>query len=393
MSNPSCSFEISPLRPRFNVSFSHASATRSRGASLWVVLRDEQGGFGVGEGCPRSYVTGETLETALAWAREMAPQVARNDLASFRQWRREAAPQITRNPAAWCALELAHLDWFARRQGVTLETLLGVPDVVGSHQFTAVVGGGSAGSLRRNTRAYLMGGFRSFKIKLTGDLTRDQQRMAALRDLCAPLGIEPPRLDANNLWPDPDTALRYLDALPWRPAAIEEPLREGGPKALSRIARTYPVVLDEALCSYTDLERHLSHPGEWIPNLRVSKLGGVLESIALAQACEAASVPFIVGGHVGETSLMTRAALTVARSAKGCLAQEGGFGVILLRWEPVTPAVMFGHGGRLEVGGPASAGWGMVPRSYGWARASSWVTTIRGLWRILVTRRPWRVAL
>ncbi len=90
---------------------------------------------------------------------------------------------------------------------------------------------------------------------------------------------------------------------------------------------------------------------------------------------------------------MTRAALTVARSAKGCLAQEGGFGVILLTWEPVTPAVMFGHGGRLEVTGHAAPGFGMAPRTFQRARWWSWMTTIRGLWRALVTRRPWRVRL
>jgi len=239
----------------------------------------------------------------------------------------------------------------------------------------------------------LAGGFRSFKIKLTGDLALDQARMATLQRLCIPRGIGPPRLDANNLWPDPDIALRYLDALPWRPAAIEEPLRSSNPKALSQIARRYPVVLDESLCTLADLERHLSHGGDWIPNLRVSKLGGLLASIEVARACEAASVPFIVGGHVGETSLMTRAALTVARSAKGCIAQEGGFGLLLLTWEPVTPAVMFGHGGRLEVARHGADGFGMVPRTDRRARGWGWLTTIRGLWRILVTRRPWRVHL
>jgi L-alanine-DL-glutamate epimerase-like enolase superfamily enzyme len=154
-----------------------------------------------------------------------------------------------------------------------------------------------------------------------------------------------------------------------------------------------PVVLDESLRSFADLERHLACAGTWIPNLRVSKLGGLLESIALAQACEAASVPFIVGGHVGETSLMTRAALTVARSAKGCLAQEGGFGTLLLFWEPPTPAVMFGHGGRLEVRRHAGPGFGLVPRTFRRARWWSWCTAVRALWRLLVTRRPWVVDL
>jgi hypothetical protein len=57
----------------------------------------------------------------------------------------------------------------------------------------------------------------------------------------------------------------------------------------------------------------------------------------------------IIGAQVGETSLLTRAALTLATAAGDLLAgQEGAFGTHLLSRELCEPVLMFGAGGRLD---------------------------------------------
>ena len=54
--------------------------------------------------------------------------------------------------------------------------------------------------------------------------------------------------------------------------------------------------------------------------------------------------------HVSETSLLTRAALTVAQAAGPALvAQEGAFGTRLLERDLCDPPLMFGTGGVLDV--------------------------------------------
>jgi hypothetical protein len=61
-------------------------------------------------------------------------------------------------------------------------------------------------------------------------------------------------------------------------------------------------------------------------------------------------VRVIVGAQVGETSLLTRAALTVAHAAADVLvAQEGAFGTFLLERDVCDPPLMFGAGGVLDV--------------------------------------------
>ena len=71
----------------------------------------------------------------------------------------------------------------------------------------------------------------------------------------------------------------------------------------------------------------------------------------------------IVGAHVGETSLLTRAALSVANAYRDILvAQEGAFGTHLLEHDVVDPPLMFGAGGVLDAAQlPTGPGFGLKP--------------------------------
>jgi hypothetical protein len=81
-------------------------------------------------------------------------------------------------------------------------------------------------------------------------------------------------------------------------------------------------------------------------------MGGLLRSLEAVDALRAAGIGIIVGAQVGETSLLTRAGLTVAQHAGTSLvAQEGAFGTQLLEYDIVEPVLMFGGGGMLDVTG------------------------------------------
>ncbi len=72
----------------------------------------------------------------------------------------------------------------------------------------------------------------------------------------------------------------------------------------------------------------------------------------------------IVGAHVGETGILTRAALTLAQGAGDALiAQEGAFGTHLLSRDLCEPPLMFGDGDVLTVEDaldPAALGFGLI---------------------------------
>lgn len=82
---------------------------------------------------------------------------------------------------------------------------------------------------------------------------------------------------------------------------------------------------------------------DYSSNLRANR------SLGMADACRGLGIPIIVGAQVGETSLLTRAALTIAGSARDMLvAQEGAYGIYLLEHDICEPCLMFGSHGRLD---------------------------------------------
>lgn len=60
-------------------------------------------------------------------------------------------------------------------------------------------------------------------------------------------------------------------------------------------------------------------------------------------------IPLIIGAQVGESSILTRAALTIANAFRdNLLAQEGAFGTQLLQYDIVEPSLMFEKAGKLN---------------------------------------------
>jgi L-alanine-DL-glutamate epimerase-like enolase superfamily enzyme len=348
----------SPLRIPLRTSFRHASAERASAESVWVEARRGLHS-GAGEGCPRDYVTGEEVPGALDWIERVRPEVEERvgDVSDLRSFVAAAREDIDRHPAAWCAIELALLDLFGREGAQTVEDLLGLPRLVGRFRYTAVVGAENGERLDGVLGRYLGLGFRDFKIKISGEPGPDRRRLDRLREVNArsdrPIPELRVRLDANNAWAaTPGRALDFLRALDGDLLGVEEPLAPRDRGALLDLATGAGVriILDESLARMSDVALFTAAPGPWIGNLRVSKMGGLLRTLEVLSALREAGVPVIVGAHVGETSVLTRAALTVAHAAgDGLLAQEGAFGEILILRDPVEPSIRFGPAGVLEI--------------------------------------------
>ena len=357
------SISARPLDIAFKTSFKHASASREATQSLWVTARSTDGTTGHGEGCPREYVTGETLEGALAFVvgHERAWINAIADADSLARWVADNTAEIDAHPAAWAAVELALLDLLGKRAEKSVESLLGLPPIAGQFRYTAVIGDGSAHRFGAELDRYLRAGFKDFKIKLSGDAQRDRDKVAALQAAGVPPAAV--RADANNLWRDAQVAIEFLSALDFAFMGIEEPLRAGDLAGLARIgaALSTALILDESLLRVGQLDTLPEAPARWIVNLRISKMGGLLRSLALAERLRHVGLSLIVGAHVGETSLLTRAALSVANAFRDILvAQEGAFGTHLLEQDVVDPPLMFGAGGLLDGDAVSrSPGWGL----------------------------------
>ena len=190
--------------------------------------------------------------------------------------------------------------------------------------------------------------FKDYKIKLSGDLEKDKEKLCYLVKAKPDARI---RLDANNLWQQASDAIAYLNCLETELFAIEEPLAANDYNGLREVANAtkFRVVLDESFLREEQFSSINDDPSVWIINLRVSKMGGLLRSLKIALMARSCGVDIIVGAQVGETSLLTRSALTVANANRDILiAQEGAYGTILLEKDVCQPPLMFGKGGRIS---------------------------------------------
>lgn len=353
--------DIGSFPTPFRFVFKHTSAARAATANVVVRVTGADGTVGYGEGCPREYVTGETVESATRFLRAIAPELAVDvtTVDELRHWVDENRAEIDRHPAAFCAIELALLDFLARRANRSVEALLGLPELTGGFRYSAVLGDSHPVTFAAQLIRYRVGGVRDYKLKLSGDLTRDRGRARWFRGPIGRFVARTVRVDANNLWDDPANSSAHLQATGMTLLGVEEPLRAGDLSGFATIADHVDtrIILDESLLRPGQIGDLPGDPDRWILNCRISKSGGLIRSLELVQAARAAGLGVIVGAHVGETSLLTRAALTAATAAgSSLLAQEGAFGTNLLTTDVCDHPIMFGRGGMLSAERVAAIG-------------------------------------
>src|SRR2546428_12585421 len=217
------------LRIPFVEAFSHSATERRWSDSVVVRVRDDAGTEGFGEGTPRPYVTGETVETMLEHlGRDLWPRVAGRELppaghlAGLATFVPETylagalAPNATR-----AALELAMLDCALRRVGRPMASVL--PPRRTRVTYSGVVTAGSVERAVQHARRMRAIGMRHVKVKVGFD--DDVARVTAVREAPRPGGT--PRPGAHGAWTF-ERAVAVLDALaPLGIAAGQPPFPRG----------------------------------------------------------------------------------------------------------------------------------------------------------------------
>ncbi len=356
MSNDTTSIEVGELKLPLKHTVSHASKTRKEGESIWVkVSRNSDIGFG--EGCPREYVAGDELSSSIKWVKETFSddELSVKSLDELQDWVKENESIINVFPSAWCAVEMALLDLLAREKKVSVETLLGItgPKLIG--RYSAVLGDDKEWKFLDLLDRFLLLGISDFKVKLNGNLEKDKGKLKSIKGLskeheASDISI---RFDANNLWKGKtDEAIEYIKSIGSGFFAVEEPVKAKDPKANSRfsIETGLPVILDESLCTFDDFKEYKAIPGKFIANIKISRVGGILRAMKLIDAIKKEGWGIIIGCHVGETSLLTRAALVAsAYAGDSLISQEGAYGDYLIEHEPAEPMLKFGRKGILDL--------------------------------------------
>src|SRR5688572_2892204 len=232
----------------------HASHTRTETDNVVVRCALSDGSVGWGEGVPRDYVTGETVDSALDLIRESDLPVQFELCDNFEQavelaGRLKLAPvpgddRECRGNAARCAVELAVLDAFGRAFGEPLMnvTKLVAPDLYEPKekvQYSGMILSAKGWKVRFMAWVVRLYGFRQIKVKVGIAGQDDVKRLQAIRRrVGARMDI---RVDANEAWPAGEAADRVWQLKPFGVSSVEQPVRHEDVACLAALRHGCPV--------------------------------------------------------------------------------------------------------------------------------------------------------
>ena len=326
----------------------HKLATYAASDNLVVRLTTAQGNYGYGEGVPRAFVTGESLNASLAfWRNELGPALLQAPAASpatllpnLAKLQKEFT--VGTSPGAFCALEMAYLDAAGHTWGRTLADFLG-PWRGENVLYSAVLPLSAGPQLSQFLQLVRAQGLGLVKLKVGED--NDLETLAQTRRI---LGDKVDlRVDGNGAWSAAEAISRIKEMEPYRLSAVEQPVAKEDFEGLRQVreAVSVPIMADESLCTLEDARRLIDLEACQMFNIRLSKCGGLTNSIRLKKMAEAAGIRCQLGCHVGETSILAAAGRHFALTQGALAYVEGSLAPYLLIRDPVQESVVFGHGG------------------------------------------------
>ncbi len=335
----------------------HASHARTETDNLVVRCVLDDGTVGHGEGVPRDYVTGETVDSAIALL-QGAGLRGRLGGDTFEKAVESAAaltldagdPRGIGGNAARCAAELAFLDAAGKRFKRPLAdvTRLIAPEVAEARtglRYSGIITSSKGWKLKLLAWGQRLYGFRQLKVKVGIEGQDDVARLKAVRGWAgAAMGL---RIDANEAWKPAEVVARLKELEAFGITSAEQPLAHEDigclPEVRKRVA--VPIMFDESLCGMHDAERAIREGLCDLFNIRLSKCGGFIPSLRLARRAKEAGLACQLGCQVGETAILSAAGRAFACSVGGLRYVEGSYDGWLVREALATRNITFGWGG------------------------------------------------
>lgn len=342
----------------------HASHTRTDTDSIVVCCQLDDGTIGWGEGLPREYVTGETIDTVLEqfrstdWRRQIGEKF--DDVAGAmalcdrirldgegQQGKRDCFGNSLR-----CAVEIAVLDAATRSCGRPFSDVTSlVPETIPIRQQSprvrysaAITALGAIGEMIRAIKVRLYG-FHQAKMKVGVAGVDDRLAVRRVRRVLG-RGLDL-RIDANEAWTCGNLEAHLAPLLPLGISSLEQPVPHGAVDGLAALRGRIgvPLMLDESLCSLSDAQRAVERGTCDLFNIRLSKCGGFVRSLRIAALAKRSGLGYQLGCQVGETGILSAAGRHFATSVAGIRYLEGSFDRFLVAERLTVEDLTFRHGG------------------------------------------------
>lgn len=284
-----------PLRITMDRPFRTSMRSSTVSESVVLLLKDEEGNVGLGEGVPSyPYFEAETMDDVVTGLRSLAKLTLGKDYAELGSAIESMWKSGVRSRSAIAAFDIGFHDLFAKMIGVPLCELLGSQKSQMETSYT--IGIASPEEMAAEARGIVSEGFTRVKIKVGTGVEEDIKRVKAVADALG--GGRRLSVDANQAYSlERATALcKFLSGVE-QLEFLEQPLPKDRIKetAILRKQAGVRIMLDEAVRDARQAMTAVETEATDYVNVKLMKVGGIRAASEIASVCRAGGVKCMVG--------------------------------------------------------------------------------------------------
>ena len=344
---------IRKIRLPFLKEFCHSLKKGLYADNIVVEIIAEGGGEfrGFGEGAPRPYVTGESLQSV--------PKSIHSFLSCGHfPWELDDPSEIwdfvdtlppgKEHNAALCGLETAMLDLLGNEHRCSISEFFPQDFSCSEIHYGAVLP--LAEIERINDIAWLLKriGITKIKLKMGKDFEANHRTLEEVRRVLG-WGCDL-KIDVNGAW-DHQTAFRHLPLISeHKIKTVEQPMPPNDPNLgdFAEALQSYGirVMADESACELSGVVRLLRDKHYNMINVRLSKCGGFRRSLEMIDYLREQKIPFQIACQLGESGILSAAGRVLSLLCKDALYHDGSYDELLLGANVTESHVSFGPKGK-----------------------------------------------
>jgi len=336
----------------FSNEFTHSLRKRDSVKNVIVeIIADQREILGYGEGAPRSYVTGETQESAASSIKDLIMKSSfpwgLNDVDQIWKFIDFLSDTKEKNSAI-CALEISLLDALAKAEKRS------IMDYLPTEFLTDTIYYGATIPLSSNRRINDVCGMikrlniNKLRLKMGKDLKENTEMFETVRGF---FGEECDlRIDVNGAW-NRELAFAHIPLIKkFKVKVVEQPMLPDSPDIpeFAREMHKCGVIMmaDELACTMADVRKIIKEGYYGMINIRLSKCGGFRRSLNIIDMLRANNISFQIGCQLGESGILSAAGRALCLLFRDAVYYDGSYDAFLLKENITIEDVSFGVGGK-----------------------------------------------
>ncbi|MEL6253699.1 MAG: enolase C-terminal domain-like protein [Bacteroidota bacterium] len=318
------------IRLPLKMAFCQANYRTKQSESVILEIETQNGITAFGESNPLGFVNGESpwsVKADLELIKDSLLQFSFSKLEDIREFITEEVSELI-GESSLCVLEMALLNAFSKEKGRTLDKIFEteIPNVL---DYTGVIPLGDLSLMRPLLQKF---SFSRVKLKADKNLQKSLSNIQILREMYG-TDIEI-QLDLDGCW-DSSDALEQIPILMAKGIKqFEQPFETDQDLRMQKLQRNYGkeliFIADESIRRYKDAVRLIKTEACRGFNVKLSKHGGIFQSLAIYKLANKYGIRCELGVYPGETSLLARAGILLSSLAPGLHSREGAISHELL---------------------------------------------------------------